>query len=76
MNILAKLIPATSGNIRIRRKREANPRTQNIAYVFQESTSLPWRTVRDNVSYGMEVKGIPKKERERRLDEILKLVGL
>jgi ABC-type nitrate/sulfonate/bicarbonate transport system ATPase subunit len=75
MNTLAKLIPATSGSIRIRGE-EANPRKHNIAYVFQESTSLPWRNVRDNVSYGMEVKGIPKKEREIRLAEILKLVGL
>jgi sulfonate transport system ATP-binding protein len=75
MNTLAKLTPATSGHIRIRGE-EANPRKHNIAYVFQEPTSLPWLTVRDNVAYGMKVKKIPADERQRRLDEILELVGL
>lgn len=75
MNTLAKLTPATSGSIRIRGQ-EADPTKHNIAYVFQESTSLPWRTVRDNIAFGMELKKLPVQERERRLDEILELVGL
>ena len=53
MNTLAKLTPATSGHIRIHDE-EADPRKHNIAYVFQEPTSLPWLTVRDNVAYGMK----------------------
>lgn len=75
MNTLAKLTPATSGHIRIRGE-EADPRKHNIAYVFQEPTSLPWLTVRDNVAYGMKVKKVPPAELNRRLDEILALVGL
>lgn len=75
MNTLAKLIPATSGSIRINKK-EADPCKHNIAYVFQESTSLPWRTVADNIAFGMEVKGVPPGERKERLEEILALVGL
>jgi len=75
MNTLAKLTPATSGSIRIRNE-EADPRKHNIAYVFQEPTSLPWRTVRDNVALGMELKKIPRQEIEIRLNKILDLVGL
>ncbi|MDE7371929.1 MAG: ABC transporter ATP-binding protein, partial [Desulfovibrio sp.] len=52
------------------------PKAHNIAYVFQEPTCLPWRTVRENVAYGMEVKGVPKAEREQRAQEIMDLVGL
>lgn len=75
MNSLAKLTDITSGSIRIRGE-EANPRKHNIAYVFQESTSLPWLTVRDNIGFGMEVKNVPEKERKERLAEIMDLVGL
>ncbi len=75
MNTLAKLTENTSGSIRIHGE-EADPRKHNIAYVFQESTSLPWRTVRDNIGFGMEVKNLPNKEKKERLEHILELVGL
>lgn len=75
LNTLAKLMPATRGEILIDGE-EANPRKHNISYVFQEPTCLPWRTVRENVAYGMEVKGVPRKEREERANNIMELVGL
>ena len=75
LNCLSKLMPATEGDILIDGQ-EADPKAHNIAYVFQEPTCLPWRTVRENVAYGMEVKGVPKAERERRAQEIMDLVGL
>jgi sulfonate transport system ATP-binding protein len=75
MNTLAKLTPATAGSIRIRNQ-EADPSKHNIAYVFQESTSLPWRTVRDNIALGMELKKLPQKELKSRLTQIIDLVGL
>ena len=75
LNTLSKLMPATSGQILIDGE-EANPRKHNISYVFQEPTCLPWRTVRENVAYGMEVKGVPHKERMERTNKIMELVGL
>lgn len=75
LNTLSKLMPATSGQILIDGE-EANPRKHNISYVFQEPTCLPWRTVRENVAYGMEVKGVPHKKRMDRTDKIMELVGL
>ena len=75
LNCLSKLMPATEGEILIDGE-EANPRKHNISYVFQEPTCLPWRTVRENVAYGMEVKRVPKQECEDRANQIMDLVGL
>ena len=75
LNTLSKLMPTTEGEILIDGE-EANPKKHNISYVFQEPTCLPWRTVRENVAYGMEVKGVGKEEREARATQIMDLVGL
>ena len=75
LNTLSKLMPATDGDILIDGE-EANPQKHNISYVFQEPTCIPWRTVRENVAYGMEVKGVPKEERTARANQIMELVGL
>lgn len=75
LNLLSRLIPATNGHIRIDGQ-EADPKKHNVAFVFQEPSSLPWLTVKQNVEFGMLVKGIPADERERRLKQILDLVGL
>jgi ABC-type nitrate/sulfonate/bicarbonate transport system ATPase subunit len=75
LNCLSKLMPTTKGNIFIDGE-EANPKKHNISFVFQEPTCMPWRTVRDNVAYGMEVKGFPKAKLEERLKYILEMVGL
>jgi len=75
LNALSKLVPSTRGDILINGE-EADPKKHNLAFVFQEPSSMPWRTVRENVSYGMEVKKVPASEREARLRQILSLVGL
>lgn len=75
LNALSRLIPISGGSICIDGA-DADPKKHNISFVFQEPTCLPWRTVRENVAYGMEVKGLPKAEINTRLDKILELVGL
>jgi ABC-type nitrate/sulfonate/bicarbonate transport system ATPase subunit len=75
LNALSKLLPATKGNILIDGE-EANPKKHNISFVFQEPTCMPWRTVKENVAYGMEVKKFPKEKVDERLKYILDLVGL
>lgn len=75
LNCMSKLIEPTDGNIYIDGQ-VANPSRHNISFVFQEPTALPWRTVAQNVAYGMELKHFPKEKKEQRLQEILKLVGL
>lgn len=75
LNCLSKLIPTSAGDIYID-GRVADPRVHNISFVFQEPTCLPWRTVRDNVAYGMELKRFPSDTIRERVDYMLGLVGL
>ncbi len=51
-------------------------RRGRIAMMFQQFGLLPWRTVRDNVGLGLELRGEPAAERRRVVDEKLELVGL
>ena len=51
-------------------------RRRRIAMVFQQFALLPWRTVRDNVGFGLELRGEGARERRRIVDEHLELVGL
>jgi glycine betaine/proline transport system ATP-binding protein len=51
-------------------------RTRTVAMVFQQFALLPWRTVRENVGFGLELRGVSAAERKRIVDEKLALVGL
>ncbi len=51
-------------------------RRQRIAMVFQQFGLLPWRSVRDNVGFGLELRGDDPAERRKTVDEKLELVGL
>ncbi|MBS9715733.1 choline ABC transporter ATP-binding protein [Pseudohalocynthiibacter aestuariivivens] len=51
-------------------------RQTRIAMVFQQFGLLPWRTVRENTGLGLELGGMSKAERHRKVDEQLTLVGL
>jgi glycine betaine/proline transport system ATP-binding protein len=51
-------------------------RRRRVAMVFQQFALLPWRTVRDNVGFGLELRGDSAVERRRAVDAKLELVGL
>jgi glycine betaine/proline transport system ATP-binding protein len=51
-------------------------RRGRVAMVFQQFALLPWRTVRDNVGFGLELRGDAATERRRAVDAKLELVGL
>jgi len=51
-------------------------RRNRVAMVFQQFGLLPWRTVRENVGLGLELRGVSKLERRQIVDEKLELVGL
>jgi glycine betaine/proline transport system ATP-binding protein len=51
-------------------------RTERIAMVFQQFALLPWRTVAENVGFGLELRGMGRAERDRVVAEKLKLVNL
>jgi len=51
-------------------------RRECVAMVFQQFALLPWRTVAENVGFGLELAGVPKRERMERVAHQLELVGL
>ena len=51
-------------------------RQHRVAMVFQQFGLLPWRTVAENVGFGLELAGMADDERRARVDKQLKLVGL
>lgn len=51
-------------------------RTERISMVFQQFALMPWRNVRDNVAFGLELSGVPKADRNRIVDEKLALIRL
>ncbi|WP_353644907.1 choline ABC transporter ATP-binding protein [Mesorhizobium sp. WSM2239] len=51
-------------------------RRECVAMVFQQFALLPWRTVAENVGFGLELSGVPEAERKARVEQQLKLVGL
>jgi glycine betaine/proline transport system ATP-binding protein len=53
-----------------------NIRQTRVAMVFQQFGLLPWRTVAENVGFGLELSGVPDAERKARVERQLKLVGL
>ena len=67
LRLASGLIPPTSGNI---------ARTGTVQFVFQDSTLLPWRSVRRNISLNLELQKIEKTEVDERTNSALALVGL
>jgi len=51
-------------------------RQKQVAMVFQQFALLPWRTVRENAGFGLELSGVPEAERNAKVDKQLELVGL
>ncbi len=75
LNVLSKLLPATDGEIFIDGE-PADPRKHNISYVFQEPSTMPWKTVEENIRFGLEMKKLPEKEIKSRVDRVIDLIGL
>ena len=51
-------------------------RQKQVAMVFQQFGLLPWRTVEENVGFGLELAGVPEAERKTRVGKQLDLVNL
>jgi NitT/TauT family transport system ATP-binding protein len=74
LRLIAGLERPRSGHIVMHGKAIEGPDPSRIL-VFQNPTLYPWRTVRQNVALGLEVRGLLR-TRGRRVDEVLRQVGL
>jgi NitT/TauT family transport system ATP-binding protein len=75
LEMLAGLRTPTSGRVVLNGSVVTKPRS-SIGVVFQEESTFPWRTVIDNVAFGLEMRGESRESRYRKARAMLELVGL
>jgi NitT/TauT family transport system ATP-binding protein len=75
MEIVGGLIEPSAGEVRIGGN-VVDGTDPAIGIVFQQESAFPWRTVAENVQFGLEMTGAAKQERATRAAEMIELVGL
>ena len=73
LNLIAGLDSTDEGDLRLGEGRQFG---DNIAHVFQHYTLFPWRTAVSNVSFGLQMRGMPRRQRQTRAADLLAKVGL
>ncbi|GIK78920.1 MAG: ABC transporter ATP-binding protein [Pseudorhodoplanes sp.] len=74
-NVIGGLLTEYEGSVRVDGERISGPH-QSVGMVFQEESTFPWRTVIENVSFPLEIAGLPKAERHEKARHFISLVGL
>jgi len=75
LNVIAGLVPVARGSVAIKNVPPSAGRS-DICYILARDALLPWRTVKGNVEYGLELSGVARAERERRAAAYIDKVGL
>src|SRR6202142_4320285 len=76
LNMIATLIRPTRGEVLIDGTAIVPGKTTpNVGYVFQRDTLFPWRTVADNIGYGLQLAGVSDAERKERVAACVRHVG-
>jgi ABC-type nitrate/sulfonate/bicarbonate transport system ATPase subunit len=75
LNVVAGLLPPSGGEVLYKGLPVHGVNTE-IGYVTQADNLYPWRTLRENVEFPLEVRGVAKAERRRRAAEVIERVGL
>jgi NitT/TauT family transport system ATP-binding protein len=75
LRIVDGLIAPTHGEIRVNGTAVHKPGPDR-GFVFQQDALFPWRTLLDNVIFGLEIQGHAKRDARARAADLLRLVGL
>lgn len=75
LKIMAGLDQPSSGEVRIQGGTVRGPHSK-ISMVFQAFGLFPWRTVLENAAYGLEMRRVPRPERQEIAKQYLEMVGL
>lgn len=75
LEIVAGLLDHDGGEIFLD-DQEIKGTSRDIGVVFQDASLFPWRTIKRNIAYGMELAKISKEEQEERLSHYIKLMNL
>lgn len=75
LRMIAGLVPCEEGRILLDGQRVVGPSAER-GLVFQEYALFPWRTVSDNIGFGLEIKGMGAKERAHTIHRFVDLIGL
>jgi multiple sugar transport system ATP-binding protein len=78
LNTIAGLESITSGEVRIggQRVNDLHPSKRDIAMVFQSYALYPNMSVKENIAFGMEMRGVPKPEREKAVAAVAKTLQI
>lgn len=75
LSMVAGLQRPTAGEVRIGGELVRGP-NREVGLVFQEDSTLPWRTVTDNVRFALQIAGASRSEQRDRAADAIELVGL
>lgn len=75
LRIIAGLESPTSGQVLIDGTVIDHPNPK-LGMIFQDYSLYPWRTVNENIAFGLELRGVGKVERDKIAEEYLELAGL
>jgi NitT/TauT family transport system ATP-binding protein len=77
LNMVATLITSSGGDILIDGAAQQHGRAHpDVGYVFQKDTLFPWRTVEQNIGYGLELAGVPQAEMKMAVAAAIEQAGL
>lgn len=75
LNIIAGFLAPSEGSIVLNDETVSGPSPER-GMVFQQGALFEWMSVRNNVSFGPDMKGTPRKESAKSVDRLLDIVGL